>query len=259
MRRLRALYPLVTLFLLLGVWDFVTRFGHVEAFLLPTPEAVFWAIYRGFATGSFWPHISFTLQSTLIGYVVGSLVAVLVGALIVESDTAERMLYPYIIALQSMPKVSLAPLLLVWFGFGLTSKVVLVALICFFPVLVNTIVGMRRTDPELLEMCRSFSLSRSYVFFHVKLPSAASSIFAGFQIGIVLALIGAVVGEFIASQRGLGHMISAATMNMNLSTMFAGILLLSVIGIVGSAIVRFFHRKVVFWEKGAGGLSEGTP
>ncbi|MCP1676742.1 NitT/TauT family transport system permease protein [Natronocella acetinitrilica] len=258
MSKMRMLYPLVTLVIILAAWDITTRFGYVEAFLLPTPEAVWWAIYRGFATGSFWPHISFTLQSTIIGYIIGSLAAVLIGALIVESDIAERMLYPYIIALQSMPKVSLAPLILVWFGFGLTSKVVLVGLICFFPVLVNTIVGMRRTDPDLLEMCRSFSLSRSYVFFHVKLPSAASSIFAGLQIGIVLALIGAVVGEFIASQRGVGHMISAATMNMNLSTMFAGIFLLSVFGIVGSFFVRLLHRKVVFWEKSAGGLSEGT-
>lgn len=258
MSKIRMLYPFVTLVIILATWDVTTRFGFVESFLLPRPEAVWWAIYRGFTTGSFWPHISFTLQSTVIGYIAGSLAAVLIGALIVESDTAERMLYPYIIALQSMPKVSLAPLILVWFGFGLTSKIVLVGLICFFPVLVNTIVGMRRTDPELLEMCRSFSLSRSYVFFHVKLPSAASSIFAGLQIGIVLALIGAVVGEFIASERGVGHMISAATMNMNLSTMFAGIFLLSLFGITGSFVVRLLHRKVVFWEKSASELTGGT-
>lgn len=259
MKNLRRLYPLVTLVIILAVWDVTTRFNFVEAFLLPSPKVVGWSIYNGFATGLFWPHISYTLQSTISGYLIGSLSAVVIGALIVESDTFDRMVYPYIIALQSMPKVSLAPLILVWFGFGLASKVVLVGLICFFPVLVNTIVGMRRTDPDLLEMCRSFSLSRRYVFFHVKLPSAASSIFAGLQIGIVLALIGAVVGEFIASERGLGHMISAATMNMSLSTMFSGIFLLSIFGIVGSFFIRLLHRKVVFWEKTSNGLTEGTP
>lgn len=258
MNMVRALYPLTTLFIILVTWDLVTRFDIVEPYVLPRPEAVFWAIYTGFANGLFWPHISYTLQSTLLGYLSGSLAAIMMGALIVESSIVERMLYPYIVALQSMPKVSLGPLILIWFGFGLASKVVLVGLICFFPVLVNTIVGMRRTDPEMLEMCRSFSLSRGYVFWHVKLPSAASSIFAGLQIGVVLALIGAVVGEFIASERGLGHMISAATRSMSMSTMFAGIFLLSVFGVIGSFVVRFFHRKVVFWEDSADSLTEGA-
>lgn len=251
MKTLRnAIYPLITLALVIGVWALVTRPGGLPSYLLPPPGAVFAALWGGLADGSYWPHIQFTLLSTLSGYVIGSVLAVIVGILIAESETFEKFVFPLIVAVQSMPKVALAPLILVWFGFGLSSKVVLVALICFFPLLVNTIVGIRRTDPELVEMCRSFSRSRTFIFLHVKLPSAASSIFAGLQIGIVLALIGAVVGEFIASEKGVGYLIGSATVNMSVSTMFAGVLILSAIGMAGSSLMRFLQRRIVFWEGG---------
>jgi NitT/TauT family transport system permease protein len=123
--------------------------------------------------------------------------------------------------------------------------------------LVNTIVGMRQADPELVDMCRSFCRSRTFVFLHVKLPSAASSIFAGLQIGVVLALIGAVVGEFIASERGLGYLIGSATVNMNVSTMFAGVFILAAIGMTGSGIMRYVHRRAVFWEGARQSLPSG--
>lgn len=241
-------YPIVTLCVILAAWAFFTGPGKLPAYLLPSPAAVFDALHHGLTDGSYWPHIRFTLLSTLLGYAIGSLAAMIVGILIAESDTFEKFVFPIIVAVQSMPKVALAPLVLVWFGFGIASKVVLVALICFFPLLVNTIVGMRQTDPELVDMCRSFCRSRSFIFLHVKLPSAASSIFAGLQIGVVLALIGAVVGEFIASERGIGYLIGSATVNMNVSTMFAGVFILAAIGMTGSGIMRVLHRRVVFWE-----------
>ncbi len=244
-----ALYPLATLVVILAIWAFFTRPGAgLPSYLLPPPQAVFVSLYNGLMDGSYWPHIRFTLLSTLTGYAIGSVLAVVVGVMIAESATFEKFVFPFIVAVQSMPKVALAPLILVWFGFGIASKIVLVALICFFPLLVNTIVGIRRADPELVEMCRSFNRSRTFIFFNVKLPSAASSIFAGLQIGIVLALIGAVVGEFIASEQGLGYLIGSATVNMSVSTMFAGVLILAVIGMVGSSIMRFIQRRAVFWE-----------
>ncbi len=245
-----VLYPLITLALVIAAWAFATRPGGLPSYLLPPPGAVFSTLYGGLVDGSYWPHIRFTLLSTLTGYAIGSLAAVVVGILIAESETFEKFVFPLIVAVQSMPKVALAPLILVWFGFGLMSKVVLVALLCFFPLLVNTIVGIRRTDPELVEMCRSFNRSRAFIFLHVKLPSAASSIFAGLQIGIVLALIGAVVGEFIASEQGLGYLIGSATVNMSVSTMFAGVLILAAIGMAGSSLMRFIAKRIVFWEGG---------
>jgi NitT/TauT family transport system permease protein len=151
-----------------------------------------------------------------------------------------------------MPKVALAPLILVWCGFGIESKVVLIVLICFFPLFVNVIVGLRSADQDLIDLCRASCASRWYIFRHVKLPSAAGSIFAGLQIGASLALIGAVVGEFVSSQRGLGYLIASSTVNMSVATMFAAAILLTVLGIVATEAVRWAHRLVVFWERSVG-------
>jgi NitT/TauT family transport system permease protein len=173
--------------------------------------------------------------------------AILLGALLAESRTFERFVFPLLAGLQAMPKVALGPVILVWCGYGSASKIVLVVLVCFFPLFVNTVNGLRRADPDLLDACRAFSASRVFLFLHVKLPSAVSEIFSGLQIGISLALIGAVVGE--SSQRGLGYLISSASVNMSVSTMFAGVVLLAVIGVCGAQFVRVLHRRVVFWEQ----------
>lgn len=258
MRRIAAVGPpLVTLALILGVWSYFTGPGGLPPYLLPGPLPVARAIWAGLAGGEFWPHVAFTLTSTLVGYAIGSVAAIVVGVLVAESPTFERFVFPYIVAIQAMPKVALAPLILVWFGFGLASKVVLVALICFFPLLVNTIAGVRRTDPELVAMARSFSRSGPWIFMNIKLPAAAGSIFAGLEIGIVLALIGAVVGEFVAAERGLGYLIGSATVNMNVAVMFAGVLILAVFGVVGSTLVRAMQRRIVFWERAPSDLPPG--
>ncbi|WCS28707.1 ABC transporter permease (plasmid) [Methylobacterium sp. NMS14P] len=249
--------PLITLVLVLAVWAYATRSGGLPSYLLPDPLSVGRALWAGLASGEYAPHIQFTLTSTLLGYGVGSVAAVAAGILVAESRAFERFVFPYIVAIQAMPKVALAPLILVWFGFGLASKVVLVALICFFPLLVNTIAGIRRTDPELIDMARSFSRPPWWIFLHVKLPAAAGAIFAGLEIGIVLALIGAIVGEFVAAEKGVGYLIGSATVNMNVSTMFAGVLMLAGFGIVGSALVRLAQRRIVFWEQSTGQSARG--
>ncbi len=132
----------------------------------------------------------------------------------------------------------------------MASKIVLVTLVCFFPLFVNTVNGIRRTDKELLDTCRAFSASRFYLLLHVKLPSAAGDIFAGLQIGVSLALIGAVVAEFLSAQSGLGYLIASSSVNMSLSTMFSGVFLLAIIGVCATQLVRGVQRKIVFWENG---------
>ena len=249
--------PLATLVIVLVTWSYATRPGGLPPYLLPGPWDVTKALWSGLSTGEFWPHIEFTLTSTLVGYTVGSILAICTGVLVAESRIFERFVFPYIVAVQAMPKVALAPLILVWFGFGLASKVVLVALICFFPLLVNTIGGIRRTDPELIAMARAFSRPAWWVFLHIKLPAAASAIFAGLEIGIVLALIGAVVGEFVAAERGVGYLIGSATVNMNVAVMFAGVLILAVFGVVSSSAVRWVQRRAVFWEQPPSDLPTG--
>ncbi|WP_020423638.1 ABC transporter permease [Cupriavidus sp. WS] len=247
--RLPALaYPAISLGLLLLAWDQAVRWWRIPDYLLPPPAAVFQALASGFASGSLWPHIGATLANTAAGYASGCVMAVLLGALLAESATFERFVYPLLIGLQATPKVALGPIILVWFGFGAASKVVLVALVCFFPLFVNTVNGIRRTDPELLDACRAFSASRLFLLWHVKLPAALGDIFGGLQIGVSLALIGAVVGEFLSAQRGLGYLIASSSVSMSLATMFAGVILLALTGLAGAQTVRWLQRHVVFWE-----------
>jgi NitT/TauT family transport system permease protein len=240
--------PLVTLAVVVAIWWAAVRLLHIEAYLLPAPGAVGGAIYDGFADGSFWPHIAATVEEAVGGFAVGSVAALAGGVLLAESRLFERFLFPLITGLQAMPKVALAPLILVWCGYGIESKIVLVVLICFFPLFVNVVVGMRGADPDLIDLCRASCGSWWYIFRHVKLPSAAGSIFAGLQVGASLALIGAVVGEFVSAQRGLGYLIATAGANMSVATMFAAAILLTVLGIAATEGVRWVHRRVVFWE-----------
>jgi NitT/TauT family transport system permease protein len=243
-----VLPPLTTLVVVLLAWWGLVRALDIPAYVLPLPGAVWGALVDGFADGSFWPHIAATAEAASAGFLIGCIAAFLVGVVLAESPVFERFLMPLVVALQAVPKVALAPLILVWFGFGLTSIVVLVVLICFFPLFVNTVVGIRSADRDLIALCQAACASRGFIFWHVKLPGAASAIFAGLQVAASLALIGAVVGEFVAAQRGLGYLIASSSVSMSIATMFAGVVILAVMGIAATAIVRWIHARVVFWE-----------
>ncbi|NEU98338.1 ABC transporter permease [Bradyrhizobium uaiense] len=252
MERVRsAATALLSATVIIAIWHYAIIWFHVPNYLMPAPGAVVEALKRGYIAGEFWKHLVFTLKSTLLGYVTGCGSALLIGAALAEWPAVERLVMPYIVALQSMPKVALAPLIIVWFGFGLESKIVMVALICFFPMFVNTVAGLRQTDPTLIEMMRAYSGSRWRTFVRIKVPAAAGTIFAGLQIAVVLSLIGAIVAEFISSTEGLGYLISAASTTLDTSVMFAALFSLAALGITGSAVVRSVHRKLVFWGKSA--------
>ncbi|QDW39898.1 ABC transporter permease [Bradyrhizobium sp. KBS0727] len=240
------------------LWDMAIRLFKVPAYLVPSPLSVGAALIDGLVNGTFYPHIAATLYAVVAGYLVGCFLAVVIGALLAEVPLLEGALMPYIVALQSMPKVALAPLIIVWFGFGMSSKVVLVALICFFPVFINTLVGVRSVNPDIVNLYRAFRASRWNILLNVKLPAAASSIFAGLQISVAMALIGAVVGEFIASKAGLGNLLQASSMTMDVATMFAVVIVLAAIGVIGNEILQYLHRRVVFWESRTHAVAESA-
>lgn len=257
--RIRSvLYPLATFIVLVAGWHFAILAFKVPNYILPTPYAVLEALQRGYIEGLFWKHFFFTLQSMTYGYVLGCSLAFMLGCLFAESRTVEQMLLPFVVALQSMPKVALAPLIIVWFGFGLESKIVMVALVCFFPMFINTAVGLKQTNPALIDLMRAFSASPWHILTRIKIPSAAGHIFAGLQIAIVLGLIGAVVAEFVSSTLGLGYLISAAAVNLETNTMFAALISLAVLGVAGSASIRVLHSRIVFWDKGSAAQTAAT-
>lgn len=244
-----VLYPLITFVVLVAAWQISIDLFAVPDYILPRPLAVLQYLDRGYVGGEFWPHFAFTLRSTLTGYVLGCSAAIVVGTLLAESKTFEKCFYPFIVALQSMPKVALAPLIIIWCGYGILSKVVMVALMCFFPLFVNTVVGIRQANPALLNMMKAFSAPNWLIFYRVKLFAAAGHIFAGLQIAIVLSLIGAVVAEFVASSRGIGWLIQSSLANFNTAQMFAALFSLIVIGLVGTRTVQYFHNRLVFWDR----------
>lgn len=252
------LYPAITFVLLIAIWQLSIDVLHVPDYILPRPMMVLQSLKIGYIDGEFWPHFLFTLRSTVSGYLIGCGCAIVVGAILAESPTFEKFVYPYVIALQSMPKVALAPLIIVWFGYGFASKLVMVALICFFPLFVNTVVGIRQTNPALVNMMKAFSAPSWYIFVRVKLFAAAGHIFAGLQISIVLSLIGAVVAEFVASSEGLGWLIQASLANFNTAQMFAALLSLVFIGVVGTRVIQSLHSRLIFWDRSPSRTTAGS-
>jgi NitT/TauT family transport system permease protein len=242
-------YPIITAIVILGAWMIATDVMHVPNYILPSLGQVGTALYRGYVLGELWIHLAFSLQALVLGYIAGNVLAITLGILVSEFNGFERAIFPYIVALQSMPKVALAPLVIVWFGFGIESKIILVMLICFFPLFINTVMGLRSVDPDLVDLMRVFGRSRFDILLEVKLPSAAASIMAGMQISVVLGLIGTVAAEFIASTRGLGFIIQTAASAMELGVVFAALLSLAAIGITGTQLIRFIQRRAIFWER----------
>ncbi|GAB4170271.1 MAG: ABC transporter permease [Thalassobaculales bacterium] len=233
----------------LVVWQVAVRALGMPGYILPAPTDIAVALGRGLERGIYPPNLAATLTAMLAGYAIGAGAGILLGALVAEFKVVERLVYPYVVSLQSLPKIALAPLFVMWFGYGVLSKVVTVALICFFPLMVNTMTGILSTDRDRLDMVRSMTGTRFQLFWHVKLPSAAGHIFAGLQVAVVLSLIGALVGEFVGSDRGLGNLIQYSQSSLDTAGMFAVLLILALIGMTATALVRYAQRKVVFWEQ----------
>jgi NitT/TauT family transport system permease protein len=231
------------------VWGVAIPVFNVPTYLVPTPLMVGKALWQMYVGGTIYPDLWATIEETVLGYVIGCSLALVCGALLAESRLIERTLMPLIVGLQAMPKVALAPLLMVWFGLGISSKLILVSLVCFFPVFITTLASLKVVNRDLVNLYRALSSPRLRIFTDVKLPGAATPIFSSLQVSIVLAPIGAIVGEFVGSKNGLGNVIQSASLNLDVATMFATVLTLSVIGVAASYLVQWIEHRVIFWER----------
>lgn len=245
----RFLAWLVSAILLVWFWQwYVDRFS-VSPAVFPSPLAVWESLYVNLMDGTFVGDLLVTLKEVLIGFFGGASVGFLLALVISEFRPVRTILYPYVIAFQSVPKTALAPMFLIWFGFGIESKVALVVSTVFFPVLINTLSGLSRTDPDQLDMLRAYCGRRWRVFLRVKLPSAMPPLFAGLELAIVLAIIAAVVSEFLGSVGGLGYRILTYNTNLDMAGQFAALILLSITGFVLHAIVSYIGDRVIFWGR----------
>jgi NitT/TauT family transport system permease protein len=235
------------------VWEAVCRLGLVSRLVLPAPSAVAIELWRTVAEigagGPMRVHLFVTVYEILAGFAIGCGLAFVLGVLIAEVATLRRVLMPYLIALNAAPKIALAPLLLVWFGFGAGSKIVMAALIAFFPLLVNVVSGLSTVEEAKLRLMRSLAASRAMTLVKVKLPDAMPAIFAGLKTSIVLAVVGAIVGEFVGADAGLGHVIKQSEFQLDVAHTFAVIVLLSLIGIALFYVIEFLERRALFWTR----------
>jgi len=237
---------------LLLVWKLGVIVMKVPPYILPAPEQVFVALWSGIAVspasplGWYMPLWS-TMSNALLGFVIGASLGLLFGSLMAEFRAVETALMPYAFALQSLPKVAIAPLIVIWCGFGDGSKVAMAALLAFFPMLVNCFAGIRSAEVERLELMKALSASRLETYYLVKLPSAAPYIFAGLDMGIVYSLLGTIVAEFLGAQEGMGVAITKAQAVTDVAGVFAALVVLGVTGILLHLIVRWIERSIVHW------------
>ena len=235
----------VSVFLL---WEFLVRATNTPAYLMPGPIAIVRTLwFRLISNGLIVPHLLITLQEILIGYVIAIAAGVTLGTLISQIYIVEKMFKPYIIAFAAVPKIALAPLFIIWFGFGIASKVVIVVLVAFFPMLINTINGLNSADPMTIELFKSLGATKWQIFRMLKVPNAMPYLFAGLDIGAVFAVTGAIVAEFVGSQGGLGHLALRMQYEFNIPGYFAVLFVIVPLGLVMHFIVTAAQRRVVFW------------
>lgn len=243
---------LALLALLLGGWEFAVRAFSVPKHLIPPVSDIGVALWRGLAAApmakdGFWYHGAITLSEILLGFGIGSGIDLAIGIVISQMPRVEAVLEPYVTALQSLPKVAVAPVIVVWLGFGIGSKVAIICLLTFFPVLVTSIAGFKAVDPDRIDLLRSLSATRWQIFRYAKFPSALPYIFAGLNMAAAFSVVGAVVGEFVGAQAGLGVLILQMEAQMDTGGSFAVFIVLSVIGIVLTSLLRRIQRKLLHW------------
>ncbi|MCC7225992.1 MAG: ABC transporter permease [Burkholderiaceae bacterium] len=247
--RLRArpelvLIPLVFI-VVTAVWEWAIAHFAVPEYVAPAPSAV----ARALINGKYLDNALFTLSEAMMGFGLAAVAGIVLGGLIAQFPLVDKTLYPYLIAIQTTPKVAIAPLFIIWFGFGMTSKVVIAATVAFFPVLVNVISGLKSTDPERIELMRSLRATRWQTFRMVMFPSALPVIFAGLNIAVIFSLLGAIVGEFLGSRQGLGNAIMQMNVNLDTAGVFASLFVLSSIGIALHVVMGAIQRRLLFWTE----------
>jgi NitT/TauT family transport system permease protein len=228
------------------MWQAIVYVSGLPSFVLPGPWTVFERFVRAWSDGTMWPHVAQTLVEILLGFAIGASIALAVGVLLARSRLAERLLSPYLVAAQATPVLALAPLIVLWFGNGLSSKLVITTLIVFFPVAVATMVGIRGVDPRLLEMARSFRATPWQTIARVEVPAALPAILGGMRVGVTLAVIGAIVGEWAGGEKGLGVLISIARASLfGTPLMLAALATLALIGVSLYLVMVLIERRLV--------------
>lgn len=247
-RRLKEGWPPLALGIaMLTVWELASRLEWVSHLILPPPSGIGLAFIELFRSGIVWEHLVSTLSAAIAGLAVGGSLGFGLAVLSSFWEPFRRTIEPYMIVLQVTPRIALAPVFITWFGFGLTPKVVLAATICFFPIFINTLTGLVTVDRDSMEMFRSMRATKRQVFTQLTLPGAMPVTIAGVKTAVTLTLIGAIVAEFVAGERGLGFLLQRYNFRLAMDSAFAVLLLLAGLGLLMYGIAQWGDRRFVFW------------
>jgi NitT/TauT family transport system permease protein len=238
--------PVLLLAFILLVWWFVTDQGWVKPYLVPTPGQVWDRIIQDWSSLMY--HSYVTLYETVVGFLLASVLGLATALAIASSKAVEKTLYPIVLFAQVIPKIAIAPLIVVWFGNDLAPKIILAVLIAFFPVVVSGVAGLRSTDPELLELSATMGASRWQTFRKIRFPNALPHLMAGEKVAVTLAVVGAVVGEFVGASEGLGYQLMIANGNLDSPLLFSALILMSIIGILLFVIVEVLEALLIPWH-----------
>jgi NitT/TauT family transport system permease protein len=272
LERQYLLFP-ISFVILIAAWEGAVRFFQIDEFLFPAPSGIGMTLLRGLffmdagaaaeaadfmnlMQNSFYNHISHTMFEAVMGFLMGSTIGLGLGLLFMQSKWVEAIIMPYVVAFQTLPKLAIAPLFIIWFGYEVESKIFLAGLVAFFPLLVNTMVGLRSVNQDQLDLLRSLSASRWKTFWKLQFPSALPFIFAGLEIAAVFSLLGAILGEFVGAgqclwggrgQCGLGILLMQMSFSGDTTGTFAILVILSLMGLGMHKLVRLIKLKVLFW------------
>jgi putative hydroxymethylpyrimidine transport system permease protein len=239
------LAPAALVALVIAAWELLADLGHVEDYLLPAPSEVASALWRD--RDLLAPDAWVTAREVLLGFALALAIGVLIALVLHLSPVLKRAVYPFVVASQAVPVVVIAPILVIWFGFGITPKLIVIALICFFPIVVNTLDGLEGVDRDQIKMMRTLGASRLDLLRRLEVPSSLPFLFSGAKVAVAVAVIGAVFGELVGSDAGLGHVIQVGTAELETARVFAAVLILSVMAIALFGLVALLERRTVPW------------
>ena len=240
--------PLLVLTATIVAWEVAVQSGAVNPITVPAASETFSALVAVMQTGYFWEATWLTLQETLYGFLVGATAGLVIGALTGTFKLFRTALWPFVVAFQNTPRVALAPVFLTWFGFGMTSKVVMAAVICFFPVVINTVAGLASVDDNARTLFRTYGATTPQTFFRLTLPTAAPVAFAGVKTALTLALLGAIVAEFVGAAEGLGVLVKEFNFQLEVAKGFAVVIFLALIGLVLYGLIEVVEKRLITWK-----------
>ena len=240
------LYPALTLAAVLVAWEVFVRAAGISRLLLPAPSEIASTLVR--QAGLLAQMGAITATEFVLGFALSAVVGIPLGALLVYARPVEQAIYPLLVASQTIPKAAIAPIFVVWMGAGLTSKVLIAFTIAFFPIVIDTAIGLRSTPAEVMHMIRSMGATPFQVFWFVRFPSALPAIFGGLKVASTLAVVGAVVGEFVSAEKGLGYLVLVANGELNTTLVFASVVTLSLLGVAFYFLLELIERFVIRWH-----------